>query len=256
MIDYATWAEKRGIKYSTFSTHQVGLTDILEIAKESNITFQKGDILFIRIGVTKEWDTVMTDAQKQAYSENSSPEHAGVEATEAVLRWLWDSGFAAIASDAISWEVGYPKFSMILPVTTICGDIDRWKDDQRNPLTALVQVYPPQSPDIFLHEYVLAGWGMPIGKLQELENHSSRNLPANRARGTFRSRGTSTILRGTSTVDLFRDVRALEHAWWSLVPSKRDGDLLVNPQRELVPGHVRPYLQKIKLRSCVYDTSA
>lgn len=26
------------------------------------------------------------------------------------------------------------------------------------------QVYPPQNPEIFLHEYVLAGWGMPIGK--------------------------------------------------------------------------------------------
>ncbi|KAJ6171930.1 hypothetical protein N7470_000997 [Penicillium chermesinum] len=132
LIDYASWAEKKGIKYTTFSTHQVRLTDILEIAKETNITFQKGDILFVRVGVTKEWDTVMTDAQKQAYSDNPAPEHAGVEATEDVLRWLWDSGFAAIASDAISWEV-----------------------------------YPPQSPDIFLHEYVLAGWGMPIGRLKQ-----------------------------------------------------------------------------------------
>jgi kynurenine formamidase len=109
LIDYATWAEKKGIKYSTFSTHQVRLTDIQDIAKESNITFQKGDILFVRIGVTKEWDMVMTDTQKKAYSDNSSPEHAGVEATTDVLRWLWDSGFAAIASDAISWEVRIPQ---------------------------------------------------------------------------------------------------------------------------------------------------
>jgi hypothetical protein len=105
LIDYATWAEKKGIEYSTFSTHQVRLSDILQIAKENNITFQKGDTLFVRVGVTKEWDTVMTDAQKKAYSDNASPEHAGVEATTDVLRWLWNSGFAAIASDAISWEV-------------------------------------------------------------------------------------------------------------------------------------------------------
>ncbi|KAB8225667.1 hypothetical protein BDV33DRAFT_198578 [Aspergillus novoparasiticus] len=133
LIDYAAWAEKKGITYSTFSTHQVRLSDILEIAKECNITFQKGDILFVRVGVTKEWDTVMTDEQKKQYSENPSPEHAGVEATTDMLRWLWDSGFAAIASDTISWEV-----------------------------------YPPQS-DVFLHEYVLAGWGMPIGELFDLE---------------------------------------------------------------------------------------
>lgn len=109
MIDYATWAEEKGIQYSTFSTHQVRLSDILQIAEEKNITFQKGDILFVRVGVTKEWDTVMTDAQKRAYSDNPKPEHAGVEATTDVLRWLWDTGFAAIASDAISWEVGRPE---------------------------------------------------------------------------------------------------------------------------------------------------
>ncbi|OJJ69457.1 hypothetical protein ASPBRDRAFT_45793 [Aspergillus brasiliensis CBS 101740] len=134
LIDYATWAEKRGIRYSTFSTHQIRLSDIKEIAKECGIVFQKGDILFVRIGVTKEWDTAMTDTQKKQYSDNPSPEHAGVEASTDVLRWLWDTGFAAIASDAISWEV-----------------------------------YPPQSPDLFLHEYVLAGWGMPIGELFDLE---------------------------------------------------------------------------------------
>jgi hypothetical protein len=33
LIDYATWAEKKGIKYSTFSTHQVRLTDIRKLPK-------------------------------------------------------------------------------------------------------------------------------------------------------------------------------------------------------------------------------
>ncbi|RAL09061.1 uncharacterized protein BO97DRAFT_427733 [Aspergillus homomorphus CBS 101889] len=134
LIDYATWAEKRGIQYSTFSNHQVKLRDILQIANECDIVFHRGDILFVRIGVTREWDTVMTRAQKQQYADDANPQHAGVEATVDVLRWLWDTGFAAIASDAISWEV-----------------------------------YPPQSSDIFLHEYVLAGWGMPIGELFDLE---------------------------------------------------------------------------------------
>lgn len=105
LIDYASYAEKNGIKYSTFSTHQIRLSDILKIAKECNITFQRGDILLVRIGVTKEWDTVMSNAQKQDYSISSNPEHAGVEATTEVLRWLWDTGFSAIAGDAISWEV-------------------------------------------------------------------------------------------------------------------------------------------------------
>lgn len=105
LIDYASWAEKRGIKYSTFSTHQIRLSDIIEIANECNIRFQRGDILFIRIGVTREWDNVMTDQQKREYSLHPCPEHAGVEATVGMLRWLWDCGFSAVAGDAISWEV-------------------------------------------------------------------------------------------------------------------------------------------------------
>lgn len=129
LLDYASWAERRGIKYSTFSTQQIALSDLLSIAKESNITFQRGDILFVRIGITKEWDEVMTDAQKQEYATNTNPQHAGVEGSMEVLEWLWDGGFAAIAGDAISWEV-----------------------------------YPPQG-DVFLHEYLLAGWGMPIGMI-------------------------------------------------------------------------------------------
>jgi hypothetical protein len=49
-----------------------------------------------------------------------------------------------------------------------------WKVNQGNQLTD-PQVYPPQSPDIFLHEYVLAGWGMPIGKLSVL-SHFRRSI--------------------------------------------------------------------------------
>lgn len=55
--------------------------------------------------MTNEWDNVMTDDQKRAYSVNPKPEHAGVEATTEMLRWLWDTGFSAVAGDAVSWEV-------------------------------------------------------------------------------------------------------------------------------------------------------
>ena len=105
MIDYVSWAEKRGIKYSTFSDHSIKLNDILEIAKECNIIFEKGDVLLVRIGVTKEWEESMTVAEKKAYASNPKPQHAGVEGTMDVLRWIWDSGIAAVAGDAISWEV-------------------------------------------------------------------------------------------------------------------------------------------------------
>lgn len=64
-----------------------------------------GDILFIRTGVMPEWDA-MSEEQKIAYAASDKPEHMGVEASLEALEWVWDSGFAAVAGDAISWEVG------------------------------------------------------------------------------------------------------------------------------------------------------
>ncbi|KAH7057058.1 hypothetical protein B0J12DRAFT_402507 [Macrophomina phaseolina] len=145
LIDYASWAERQGIKYTTFSQHEIKLADILEIAKESNITFQKGDILFVRIGMTKEWEHVMDESAKRAYAATSSPCHAGVEGTKDVLRWLWDTGFSAIAGDAISWEV-----------------------------------YPPRPGGIMMHEFILAGWGVPIGEMFDLEELAAMCKELNR----------------------------------------------------------------------------
>ncbi|QPC71317.1 hypothetical protein HYE68_002069 [Fusarium pseudograminearum] len=105
LIDYASWAEKRGIKYTTFSQHTIKLVEMLEIAKECNITFRRGDILLVRIGVIKEWEHEMDVAAKQAYAVSTSPKHAGVEGTMDMLKWVWNTGFAAVAGDAISWEV-------------------------------------------------------------------------------------------------------------------------------------------------------
>ncbi len=135
LIDYASWAEKNGVKYSTLSNHEIKLSHILEIAKECKITFQKGDIVLIRTGFTNEWDNTLTAEDKKNYAENpASMQHAGVEATEDVLRWIWDEGFAAVAGDSVSWEV-----------------------------------FPASKPDFILHEYLLAGWGMPIGEMFDLE---------------------------------------------------------------------------------------
>jgi kynurenine formamidase len=141
LIDYASWAEKRGIVYSTFEVHEVKLQDIQNIADECGIVFEKGDILIIRIGMTKQWDTKMTTAEKKAYASNPHPEHAGVEASQAVLRFLWDNKFAAVAGDAISWEVCPPN-------------PNKEKEEDK----------------VFLHEYLLAGWGMPIGEMFDLED--------------------------------------------------------------------------------------
>ena len=148
LLDYAEYARRHGLEYTTFSDHAVPLGVLLDVAKEQNTTFRRGDILFVRIGVTREWDEKMTAADKLAYAQDPNPQHAGVEGTVEMLRWLWNEGFAAVAGDAISFEVYPPQASYT-------------RGDSVTPVAGL-----------FMHEYLLAGWGMPVGELFDLEDLS------------------------------------------------------------------------------------
>jgi kynurenine formamidase len=105
LLDYVEYAKAQGISYSTFSTHGIPLSALKAMLAATGVEPRKGDILFIRTGLTQEWDS-MSDEQKRSYSESSNPEHAGVEPSLEALEWLWDWGVSAVAGDAISWEVG------------------------------------------------------------------------------------------------------------------------------------------------------
>lgn len=131
LIDYAKYARAKGIKYSSFSVHQITLKEIKEIVEMDQIEIRPGDILFIHIGLIEEWES-MTTEQRVAYGDGNF-QHCGVEQTEDVLRWLWNNHFTAVAGDMISWEV-----------------------------------FPSQNPDLALHNYLLAGWGVPIGEIFDL----------------------------------------------------------------------------------------
>jgi hypothetical protein len=148
LLDYANYAECHGIEYSSFSDHSVSLATLLEVAKEQNLKFQRGDILLIRIGLCREWEERMDANDRTAYATSKSPQHAGIEGTEEMLRWIWDTGFAAVAGDAISFEVYPPRKEYVREATqeTVLG--------------------------LFMHEVLLAGWGMPIGELFDLETLS------------------------------------------------------------------------------------
>jgi kynurenine formamidase len=145
LLDYVEYAKRHSIVYTTFSNHSIPLHVLLDIAKEQGVRFLRGDILFVRVGVVKEWDKQMTSTDKLAYAQSSSPQHAGLEGTEEMLRWIWNQGFAAVASDAISFEV-YPPQPF-------------YERQEGNPVKGL-----------FMHEYLIAGWGMPIGELFDLES--------------------------------------------------------------------------------------
>ncbi|KAI5457183.1 hypothetical protein BGZ63DRAFT_395589 [Mariannaea sp. PMI_226] len=149
LLDYVAFAERNSISYSALSDHAVSLETLKQIALEQGVQFQRGDILFIRIGLTKEWDNQMSPADRLSYAQSSNPQHAGVEGTQEMLRWIWDEGFAAVAGDAVSFEVYPPKKA-------------HPRDDGDD------------VPGLFMHEYLIAGWGLPVGELFDLEDLSRK----------------------------------------------------------------------------------
>ncbi|KAL7952146.1 hypothetical protein V8C34DRAFT_310351 [Trichoderma compactum] len=90
----------------------------------------------------------MTPADKLAFAQSSNPLHAGIKGTEEVLKWIWNIRYSAVASYAIFFEVYPPKQAY------------RRNGDQGD------------APGVFLHEYLIAGWGIPIGEVFDLEELS------------------------------------------------------------------------------------
>lgn len=137
LLDYAEWASSKGIKVDALSSTPIPLAHLKELIEEQDISLIPGDILFIRSGFTSAYDKLTLTEQK-ALSERESPDFIGVEAGKETLQWLWEQRFAAVAGDAPSFE--------------------------RAPIAG-----PHADLDHMLHQWLLAGWGMPIGELFDLE---------------------------------------------------------------------------------------
>jgi len=131
LIDYASWAEKKGIQYEATSRHEITVKDVEAIAKDQGVEFKPADILIIRSGWVK-WYNGADDEGRIAKAKNGH-EFVGLAGNEESVEWLWDHHFAAVAGDAIAFEA-----------------------------------WPPKAP-YRLHDHFLAFWGTPIGELWNLE---------------------------------------------------------------------------------------
>ncbi|KAJ5292366.1 uncharacterized protein N7443_008319 [Penicillium atrosanguineum] len=141
LLDYADWAASNSVSVSALESEAITLEHLKQVVKDYRLEFKKGDILFIRSGFTAAYNQ-LNEQQRKDMPNRSSPDFNGVEATEGMLRWLWDHQFAAVGGDAPSFERA--------PIRGSHAD-----------------------PDFNLHEWVLAGWGTPIGEMFDLEKLSS-----------------------------------------------------------------------------------
>jgi hypothetical protein len=133
LLDYYSWKVRKGEGYDAFTTYSIPLDELLEVAKEQGVEFQKGDILLVRSGYISTYHQYQhEDPARLEAAAVPNPNYVGLAQTEEMKTWLHDSYFSAVGGDAPAFEAWPPK---------------AW----------------------FLHEFLLAMWGVPIGEMFDLE---------------------------------------------------------------------------------------
>lgn len=119
LIDYHDWAQRKGIDHPITKRTPIYVQDIEEIAMEEGVDFRAGDVLLIRSGWV-EWYNRASDDERIA-GVSQGHEFIGVDGNEETVTWLWNHHFAAVAGDAIAFEVWPPKAPWRM-WTSLCSD--------------------------------------------------------------------------------------------------------------------------------------
>ncbi|KAI7771444.1 hypothetical protein LZL87_010884 [Fusarium oxysporum] len=138
-IDWYSWALAQGFEIDAMSSYEVPFDQIVKTLESQNMSLDSlraGDIIVIRFGYLAQYENM--EPAKREYLDKlyrtQKPDNIGLKPSKELLKFLWNTEIAAICGDSRSLEV-WP-----------CKDLE-WH----------------------LHEWLLAGWGMPIGELFYLE---------------------------------------------------------------------------------------
>jgi len=131
LLDFYSFSGK---SYDPFTTRSITVSELKECAKAQNVTFEYGDILLVRTGLSEAYRK-LSEADRQTIGSKpwSELKFAGVDRGDEMLEFLYDNYFSAVAGDAPSFE--------------------SW----------------PFSGDKILHYYLLPRWGMPIGEIWDVD---------------------------------------------------------------------------------------
>lgn len=148
LLDYHTYATQNSISYNPYESERIPLSSLIACGKTQGLDIRPqsqggdilpGDILFIRSGFTVAYDNKPREERNaaatrpHAFGPDDGQRWGGVEQSEEMVDWLHDCYFAAVAGDSPAFEA--------------------W----------------PSNKEFYLHEYLLAMWGCPIGELLDLE---------------------------------------------------------------------------------------
>ncbi|KAG8626470.1 hypothetical protein KVT40_005415 [Elsinoe batatas] len=145
LLDYHAWRLSKGVqvaKHDAFKSGSISVEELKQVAEWEGVEIRFGDVLFIRSGYMAAFNQ-MERSELEELRKQMPPSFFGVEQSEDVLKWVWEN-FSAVAGDQPSFEC--------------------W----------------PTQKDWSCHEVFLAGWGMPIGELFDLEKLSEHCATAKR----------------------------------------------------------------------------
>ncbi|KAE9582071.1 hypothetical protein CGCF415_v013435 [Colletotrichum fructicola] len=141
-IDWYAWAQKQGVVVDAFSSHEVPFNELMEAMTAQGLgkdVLRPGDIVVLRFGYLAQYESMTLERRRELDElyKTCKPDNIGVKPSVELLEFLWNNQIAAI-----------------------CGD------------TRSLEVWPCKDTEWHLHEWLLAGWGMPIGELFYLEDLS------------------------------------------------------------------------------------
>jgi hypothetical protein len=133
LIDYARYCAANEIAFAPNEATAITAEQLQAAADWQGVKFQTGDILVLRIGWIG-WYLSLSHDERVALAQPGALKVAGIEQSEASLRFLWDNHLAAIATDGTTFEL-----------------------------------YPPDADFGMMHATIIGLWGMPIGEMFVLD---------------------------------------------------------------------------------------
>ncbi|KAL9068038.1 MAG: hypothetical protein Q9161_006483 [Pseudevernia consocians] len=148
LLDYRSYAEKKGVALNSYEADRISYAELEACGRDQGVDIrpqaqggdiQIGDMLFIRSGFIKTYYSKPVEERNQLalrhheLGQNDGQRYAGVKQEDAMLDWLHDCYFAAVAGDSPTFEA--------------------W----------------PTNQEYYIHEYLLAMWGCPLGEMVDLE---------------------------------------------------------------------------------------
>jgi kynurenine formamidase len=98
---------RRSVSYEPGTSYAISVADLERARERAAVTYQPGDALLIHTGYL-EWYLAQSPAARAALAPRTTLQAVGLEHTESMARYLWDTHACAVVSDNPSVEVWPP----------------------------------------------------------------------------------------------------------------------------------------------------